>query len=221
MHQAGLRIEDRLFEVSLIDLHAAAIGKLFGAAVQALPSRAETGTAILAMAGMAAVLLDQLATFFQYAVPTGPGGRGQCLRKGRLAAQPLSEGGLVYHDHIAAHVVMTDAAILGTQHFILAHDSWRKPEVRHHSRHHVHLAANLRYIKIVQNIFGTQQDFHRLIDRQTNFITSDYYIVLPNRVLGVKTEWIDRINKLDIRLPQLPVLARKTKGPLPLLGDHL
>ncbi len=46
------------------------------------------------------------------------------------------------------------------------------------------------------------------------------YIVLPKRIFGIKAERIGEINKLDIRLAQLPVPTGKTKGPLPLLGDY-
>ncbi|MNG26708.1 hypothetical protein D3C84_1117310 [compost metagenome] len=73
MYQAGLRMEDRLFQVTVIDQHSGAIGKRFIAAIQPLPSRTETVAAILAMAGAAAVLFGQLPAFFQHAVPTGLG----------------------------------------------------------------------------------------------------------------------------------------------------
>ncbi|MCY1399554.1 hypothetical protein D9M71_146120 [compost metagenome] len=53
-----------------------------------------------------------------------------------------------------------------------------------------------------------------------NFISSYKYIVLPGRIFGIKTKGIGGINKLNIRLAQLAVLAGKAKGPLPLLGDH-
>ncbi|MNY13873.1 hypothetical protein D3C86_1470270 [compost metagenome] len=121
---------------------------------------------------------------------------------------------------MAAHVVMTYATKFSAKDFVFSGFSRRKPKVRHHPWHHIHLAANLRYIEIVQDIFSAQQDFHRPVERKANFIIHYKHIVLPCRILGIKAEGIGGINKPDIRFAQLCVLAGKTKGPLPLLGDH-
>ncbi len=145
----GFGLQNRFPKIGFIHDHGAAVGELFLAAPQAPPTRTQPLAAIGAVTGKTAVALGQLPTLFHLRIDPSFGHRPGVSG---LLCQPLAVVRRTVHYHPTGHIVVGDAAVLGAQNLVATFGGRRKPEIGDLPRHHIHLGAKLRYVKIVQHI---------------------------------------------------------------------
>ena len=71
----------------------------------------------------------------------------------------------------------------------------------------------------MQHVLGTQQEFHRAVDRNACLGVLDQHVVLAVGVIGIHSERVVGADAFGIDLTEFAVLARVTIAPVPLLAN--